>query len=705
MMKQRKKIPLLLMMSLLAMGLSACGGSDDESSNDNTDISVATDGIAVLGDSTTLTVTMPANNLNLASAASETKVELQFDKVSDGAKFEIEKSADCNALTNSNSCTITITPNSEAETLTGSSASYTVSLVDTEGKTVASSTAPLSIKALDISAPSLSKNHQNTYDVVISNNTGKEVDLSDGMQEATAENDITSFSSDCGNKLDENESCNLSITVDPQSTTDFIYTIKNDAGNDFLFIPINFTDQYVKVYWPDWATYDNAIVDPSDPNYNPFDEGYQPSDIPVGRVDEIVYAFAQVGNCAAPFATDSNPTLCNIGAYATGKQDYKLYALDPYSDFATIPDDGSYLNGGDTGKGNMKSVLALKNSNSKLKVILSIGGYTLSTPLFIAMNDEKRTAFVASIIDFLEVVSKDAGQTFDGIDIDWEPNENGWTFVTNATSDTAKQDAYNQLQDYLDLLIDLKAALAEKYGQGSKITGIALPANVNIVNAVENIYPGFWKAMSNSVDAFNLMSYDYHGLWDTNPTVTNFNSPLYFDNNQPTDAQGRDIFNVDSSIEAYISHGIDAQKLYMGIPAYGSTYPNVTSNTDNGLYQSYDNGGSSSFTISKDSDGKTYLVSDTGALLYRQIMNSQLNNNLGYSWNSLINTDAYQVTAYEPNNQWFISYDSPATIEEKGRYARNKGLGGLMMWDISGDIKSSESAFANYSLAKAMDES
>jgi GH18 family chitinase len=63
--------------------------------------------------------------------------------------------------------------------------------------------------------------------------------------------------------------------------------------------------QNVTVYYPNWANYE---------------ADYQPEDIPVQDIDEIVYAFAQVGNCAAPYATDTNPTLCNKAAYATGVQ-------------------------------------------------------------------------------------------------------------------------------------------------------------------------------------------------------------------------------------------------------------------------------------------------------------------------------------------------------------------------------------------------
>ena len=34
---------------------------------------------------------------------------------------------------------------------------------------------------------------------------------------------------------------------------------------------------------------------------------------------------------------------------------------------------------------------------------------------------------------------------------------------------------------------------------------------------------------------------------------------------------------------------------------------------------------------------------------------------------------------------WFLSYDDPSSIAAKGRYAREKGLGGAGAWELSQD--------------------
>jgi chitinase len=42
---------------------------------------------------------------------------------------------------------------------------------------------------------------------------------------------------------------------------------------------------------------------------------------------------------------------------------------------------------------------------------------------------------------------------------------------------------------------------------------------------------------------------------------------------------------------------------------------------------------------------------------------------------------------YNSDRQLFISYDDPESIRVKGRYVTDRGLGGMMFWEYSGDPK------------------
>jgi len=65
------------------------------------------------------------------------------------------------------------------------------------------------------------------------------------------------------------------------------------------------------------------------------------------------------------------------------------------------------------------------------------------------------------------------------------------------------------------------------------------------------------------------MSYDYHFFTQVYP-VTDFNAPLYPD---ASDSGGAlSTFNVNYSVNLWLTAGMPAQKLFLGLPLYGHTY-------------------------------------------------------------------------------------------------------------------------------------
>lgn len=391
----------------------------------------------------------------------------------------------------------------------------------------------------------------------------------------------------------------------------------------------------VVAYYPNWATYG---------------DNYQPSDIPAQNLKEIVYAFAQVGNCAPPYATEANPTLCRGSdkLYATGVQDYQLYSTDPYSDFNKVPK--GYNLSGTSGKGNISQVLQLG-----VPVLLSIGGYTLTVPLTTAMDDAHRAKFVQSVVDFLDTVKADSnGKTFSGVDIDWEPNGNQWRFADG-------ENGHQMLQDYINLLSDLKAALPS----GENEITIAAPASPSVITDVDGHYNNqFWSTVAGIVDHINVMTYDYHGTFP-GEKLTGFNGPLYFDPTQPSNTNGRGSFNVSSTINAYLQVNVPAQKLYLGVPTYGRVYAGVpVQGTPLGAYQSF--------------SGPGQTKSHDGIMQYRDIIKNP-------DFKQTIDNDAGQMTAYNSKSSEFVTFDNPTTLAAKVAYAKSIHLGGVMFWDLTGD--------------------
>ena len=154
------------------------------------------------------------------------------------------------------------------------------------------------------------------------------------------------------------------------------------------------------------------------------------------------------------------------------------------------------------------------------------------------------------------------------------------------------------------------------------------------------------------------MSYDFHGSWDSQ---TGHNSALY-NNNDATSSE----FNTDSAVTNLMTAGVPKEKIVPGLAFYGRSFANVAGA---GTNQSFSGTGSSSYD-------------DVGMLTYADIANNYVNKNgYQYFWDDI----AKVPYLYNATKKEFISYDDPTSIQNKARYALDKGLGGVMFWSLSDD--------------------
>ena len=268
----------------------------------------------------------------------------------------------------------------------------------------------------------------------------------------------------------------------------------------------NTTRPEIMGYYTNWSTYGAKFI---------------PTDIPK-EVDTILYAFAQVGSCGPKSgATMKDPGKC-LDMYGpddnivgpqlifTGIQDYTLKSTDPWSDFykysATYDYDQATVF--PTGLGNIAKALGTGK-----KVLLSIGGWSLSAPIQVAIDDQHREKFVQSIVSFMNYAERDAQRIgsdvynrFDGVDIDWEPNGNLWTLP--ATDPDNRSLTNTDLNNYYLFLKRLKQVLLSK---GYPTLSIAMTANPNAIANVNNKNPGYWASIASLDVKLNMMTYDYNG--------------------------------------------------------------------------------------------------------------------------------------------------------------------------------------------------
>ena len=290
----------------------------------------------------------------------------------------------------------------------------------------------------------------------------------------------------------------------------------------------------------------------------------------------------------------------------------------------------------DTGalRGNFNQLRKLKQKYPHIKILWSFGGWTFSGGFGQAAQNP--TAFANSCYNLVE--DPRWADVFDGIDIDWE--------YPNACGETCDSSGFAAFRN-------LMAALRARFGQNYLITAAITADGTNGGKIDAADYAG----AAQYVDWYNVMTYDYFGAWPgakQGPTAPH--SPLTSYNGIPQPG-----FYADAAIQKLKGKGIPANKLLLGIGFYGRGWTGVT--------QSAPGGSATDAAPGSYEDG----IEDYKVLKTR-----------------CPSTGTIAGTAYAHcGTQWW-SYDTPSTITGKMTYAKNQGLGGSFVWELSGDTTNGE---------------
>jgi chitinase len=275
-------------------------------------------------------------------------------------------------------------------------------------------------------------------------------------------------------------------------------------------------------------------------------------------------------------------------------------------------------------RGYFHQLRELKRRYPRLKILISLEGH----PTDFAKDAQpgNRRAFVASCVDMFLRGNFAPGihepGLFDGFDIDWEyPKE---------------PDAAN-----------FQALLEEFRRQMAAVRG---DARLSIaVGHSPHMQPGTdFTKIAALVDQVGVMNYDYTGPWTG---TTGFLAPLFAD---PADPRHGD--SIERDVAAFEAAGIPAEKLLMGLPFYGYSWSGVA-NANHGRYQA----------------------------------GHGVHSDQPYNY---IQTIAPQFTAYRDERSqapWlydgktFWTYEDAVSVRYKASYAANQHLGGIMIWELSGD--------------------
>ena len=320
-----------------------------------------------------------------------------------------------------------------------------------------------------------------------------------------------------------------------------------------------------------------------------------------------------------------------------------------------------------------------------LKVLISIGGWSLSNGFSQAADASSRAAFVSSCIDTFikgnlapDWITGDglgaAAGLFDGIDIDWEyPTAVG---AGNVHTPADRHNATLLLEEFRSQLDAIGKANNKHY-----LLTAALPAAQN-----SNAY---WElnAVSKILDYDNVMTYDFHGASDPK---TDFDSPLLFDPRSPNPDLNPSWWTV-GTVAYYLHQGVARTRSTSECRSTASSTSPPEPRT--GPVPGLDNTGLDINSLQWDqTPTPTFhnLVDDAGLLDTNGTRPRPRGWQLKTSWRTgepwLFNPTAiHELAAGAATTPTFISYEDPASVGDRALLVRALGLRGAFAWEISQD--------------------
>ncbi|MEQ4692177.1 MULTISPECIES: glycosyl hydrolase family 18 protein [Providencia] len=369
--------------------------------------------------------------------------------------------------------------------------------------------------------------------------------------------------------------------------------------------------------------------------------GFPVDKIPAQNLTHILYGFIPI--CGGHGINDSLKQIENsfetLQTSCLGRADYKVSIHDQWAAF-NKPQTGTTL----PYQGNFGQLMALKKAYPDLKVLPSIGGWTLSDPFYAMKDKSKRDIFVSSVKEFLLT-----WKFFDGVDIDWEyPGANGASTVLASDKDG---------ETYLLLMQELRAmldGLEKETGREYELTSAISAAKVKI-DKVD------FGTVQKSVDHLFMMSYDFYGAFDLNTLGyhTALNASSWRPDTEYTTVNG---------VNALLAQGVAPQKIVVGAAMYGRGWTGVNSYV-----------GDNPFTGK--ATGPVAGTWENGVVDYRQIKNQYMTGLWTYNYDTVAETPY----VFKASTGDLITFDDERSVKAKGKYVLDNKLGGLFSWEIDAD--------------------
>lgn len=389
------------------------------------------------------------------------------------------------------------------------------------------------------------------------------------------------------------------------------------------------TDKVVGAYFPEWGVYDL---------------NFSADKIPVANLNHLLYGFIPIcGGDGINDSAKSSGALESLKRACAGRQDYTVAIHDPWA--ALQKPQNGVSNWDDPYKGNYGQLMAMKKAHPDLKILPSVGGWTLSDPFFQMDNKVLRDRFVASVKDFLTT-----WKVFDGVDIDWEFPGGGGENAKLGNPQTDKATYTALMHDLRQMLNELSAETGRTY----ELT-TAIGAGRDKIEDVD------YNTAQQYIDHIFLMSYDYYGAWSN--TDLGHQAALYGASWKPDTN-----YTTDNAVQAMLGQGVKPGKIVVGAAMYGRGWTGVHGYNGN--------------PFTGTATGAIKGTWENGIVDYRQIVNQMLGKP---GWEYKYDEAAEAPYVFNKSTGELVSYDNARSVLAKGNYVLNKNLGGLFAWSIESD--------------------
>lgn len=385
----------------------------------------------------------------------------------------------------------------------------------------------------------------------------------------------------------------------------------------------------VAAYFVEWGVY---------PRKFPVDR------VPIPNLTHLLYGFIPI--CGGDGINDSlkeiEGSFQALQRSCSGREDFKVSIHDPWAALQKPQKGLSSWN--EPYKGNFGQLMSLKQARPDLKILPSIGGWTLADPFFFFTDKTKRTRFVASCKDFLQT-----WKFFDGIDIDWEfPGGKGANPDFGSPEDG---DVYvNLMKELREMLDELSHSTGRKYELTS-----AISAGWDKIQVVD------YSKAQNYMDHIFLMSYDFKGAWSNDSL--GHQTPLYAPEWNP-----KETYTTDFGVKYLLAQGVTPKKIIVGVAMYGRGWTGVHGYEDNNPFTG-------------NATGPVKGTWQDGVVDYREIANEIAQGKWEFHYDNV----AQAPYVFRPSTGDLVTYDNARSVIEKGKYVRNNKLGGLFAWEIDAD--------------------